>query len=143
MKKTLTSILAFVVAVGITACGTEPTKDTSQNTSVSTEASVENTTSAAESDVNNNDEASKSVDWKTFLEEYEAWVDDYVDFMKKYNENPNDISLLSDYTTLATEAIEWSEKANDVELELENNPTALKEYLETLGRITEKLASIS
>ncbi len=81
--------------------------------------------------------------WRQFLIDYEEWVDEYVAFMKKYTENPNDLSLLADYSKFMGETVEWSQKVENVEVELENDPAALQEYLEVLSRITAKLAGIA
>ena len=109
-----------------------------------------------ESDINNSSDSNTNIiasdtdknastitiDWREFLREYEAWVDSYIEFMEKYNENPTDLTLLTDYMKLMDEYIEWAEKAENVEVELANSPEALKEYMETLTRIIGKLASI-
>ncbi len=87
-------------------------------------------------------EASNSnYEWKEFLADYEAWVDDYVAFMKKYKANPTDFSLLTDYAKMSAKAIEWSNKASDMQENL--SPTELTEYMQTLSRITQKLTSIA
>ncbi|MCL2078938.1 MAG: hypothetical protein FWH17_03740 [Oscillospiraceae bacterium] len=81
--------------------------------------------------------------WQQFLKDYEKWIDDYVAFMKKYQANPTDLSLLTDYLSYMEKLTEWSQRAGDAELELANNPEALKEYSETLARILLKLNDIN
>lgn len=81
-----------------------------------------------------------SVDWQQFLEGYEAWVDDYVAFMKKYNDNPTDPTLIADYAVLLTEYAEWADKAEKVQDELTGDDLTV--YLETMTRVTAKLNSV-
>ena len=33
------------------------------------------------------------------MDSYEAFIDEYVAFLQKYNQNPTDLSLLNDYAT--------------------------------------------
>ena len=74
--------------------------------------------------------------------EYEEWVDDYIEIVKKYNNNPSDMSILSDYTEMVSEMTEWTDKADDVELSITDTDEAL-EYSQELLRIAGKLAKVS
>ncbi len=103
---------------------------------IDTEEDVEESRQPAASNENSADDA----EWKQFLEDYEAWVDDYIEIVKKYKENPTDISILSDYTEMVSDMADWSERANEVQKELENSPTATVEYAAELARIAAKLA---
>lgn len=85
---------------------------------------------------------STDTEWKQFLKEYEAWVDRYVKLLKKYQDNPADMTIMSDYMEMLGEMAEWSEKAGDIEADLVNDSAALKEYLDTLTRIINKLSDI-
>lgn len=80
-----------------------------------------------------------TVGWETFLVEYEAWVDSYISFMQKYNENPADPDILNDYMDLIDELTEWTQKEVQMQEDLANYPEALNTYIETLTRITQKL----
>jgi len=82
------------------------------------------------------------VDWKEFLKLYEEWIDSYIEFMEKYNANPTDVTLLNDYLKLMQEISEWAEMAEQIEVDLANDPVALKEYTDTLTRILIKLNAI-
>jgi hypothetical protein len=75
-----------------------------------------------------------------FLQEYEAWVDEYVAFMKKYKANPSDVTLLMDYSRLVGEMTEWSKKSTNLSAGLTG--AELKEYLAVNKRILAKLASV-
>ena len=83
--------------------------------------------------------AESNGEWKEFLKDYEAWVDDYIDVVKKYKENPADLTILSDYTEMVQEMADWSDRADEIELELEDTDAAI-EYSTELLRIAGKLA---
>jgi len=78
-------------------------------------------------------------DWKQFLKDYEKWIDDYIAFLKKYEEDPTNLSLMTEALDLMIKAGEWAERAEEIEVDLENDPAALKEYNEVLSRILKKL----
>lgn len=77
--------------------------------------------------------------WRTFLKEYEAWVDTYIAVLEKYEKNPSDMSILSDYLEMLEQLESWTEQSEAMEAELEESE-ALVEYSLELLRITEKLA---
>ena len=90
------------------------------------------------------EETASTVEWRKFLEDYDAWVDDYIEILKKYKENPSDLSILSDYTDMMTELTEWTEETEAMEAELEDaSPTELAEYSAEILRIAEKISQIS
>ena len=98
------------------------------------DSSVDETTSEVKKDSANDD-----TEWKQFLKDYEAWVDEYIAIVKKQKDNPSDMSILSDYTEMLSEMTEWTERADEIELELEDTDEAL-EYSKELLRIAGKLA---
>lgn len=120
MKKILSIILTLTLVLALGACG-EKRSDVAGNDS----SAVETSTTA---------------DWKTFLKDYEEWVDKYVELTKKYNENPGDISIVGDYTAMLSELAEWATKADELTKELESaSATELAEYNAELARILSKL----
>lgn len=112
-----------------------PKKDGAENEDPSKDDNSVDKTTSSESEKSSTDDAK----WKQFLKDYEAWVDDYIAIVKKYKDNPTDMSILSDYTEMVSEMTEWSEKADEIELELEDTDAAL-EYSAELLRIAGKLA---
>ena len=102
----------------------------------------ENMFSASQSQDQPQPSSPTTVDWKTFLAEYEAWMDEYVALMKKYKANPTDFSIMSDYFRMLEELAEWTEKADKIEGDLSDDPEALKEYLAVQLRIIQKLNSV-
>jgi hypothetical protein len=52
-------------------------------------------------------------DCDEFLEGYEKFMDEYIAIIKKMQKNPDDMSVMTDYTSMMTEATEWTEKTAD------------------------------
>lgn len=76
--------------------------------------------------------------FKEALDSYEDFFDEYCDFMKKFNESPNDLSLLGEYTEYLTQYSETMEKMGELD-DGEMNDAELKYYLEVTNRINQKL----
>lgn len=109
----------------------EPVVTTTSTTEL---ASATTTATLPEAEKPSNDDG-----WRDFLQDYEAWVDTYIAFMEKYKADPTDLTLLGDYTKMMSEMSEWSLKADEMELEIEDPEEAL-EYSAELLRIAGKLA---
>lgn len=89
-----------------------------------------------------NNSAEKAA-WETFVEDYNKWVDEYIELFNKYQSNPTDTSILTDYTNMATEAAEWAEKADTITAELENSPSEASKFAAELLKISNKLAKVA
>ncbi len=105
--------------------------------------------SQAESKVESSDTDSKSEDsgsvtpsFKETMDSYEAFFDEYVEFMKKYKENPSDLQLISDYTEYMKKYTETTEKLNSVDEDSLTVADSLY-YTEVMARISKKLAEVS
>lgn len=126
-------------SLSLTVCGEEtesPVNDVTADTVVSSEGTLSTvddseSKSATTSKVSNDDE------WREFLADYEDWVDDYIVLLEKYEANPTDMSILTEYTEMAAEVSEWANKADEIEESLDAEDLA--EYTSTLTRIIEKL----
>ncbi len=136
MKKTLALLIVVAAIFSLTACGnkTTPTKESASNNEAVSVTSDDTSSESNAETAGSSDEA----EWRQFLKDYEAWVDDYIEIVKKYKANPSDTSILSDYTEMTSKVVEWSEKADEIASELEDTSAAL-EYSKELLRIAEKL----
>ncbi len=148
MKKILSLILVVSTAIALVACGgTSASSDKEQveNQAAVVEKDAENVAVEENEDTEvTGAEEGEKVEWKEFLEEYEAWVDDYIEITKKYKNNPSDVTILSDYTSMMTEMADWTTKTEDMEKELEEaSPDELIEYSAELVRIAAKLADVA
>lgn len=142
MKRIVCMVLALLMMVTFVGCGTA---DTSVDTDVSgdTVAADVGSTEQASTDANDvvSDEETDSAEWKEFLKDYEKWVDEYIVVVKKYKDNPTDFSILSDYTEMMADLVDWSTKADDVQKSIKNTDDAL-EYSKEVLRIAGKLAEV-
>lgn len=79
---------------------------------------------------------------KEAIDSYEAFMDEYCSFMKKYSENPTDLTLLSDYADYIgkyTEAMKNFETLGDNEM----NEAELAYYIEVSARVSAKLIELA
>jgi hypothetical protein len=65
------------------------------------------------SEAEKSDESNSTSDCEEFLKGYEDFMDSYIAILKKYKNNPTDASILSEYTSVLSEASEWSSKTAD------------------------------
>lgn len=95
---------------------------------------------AAETDSGDSDLLSP--EFKKTMDDYEAWFDHYCDVMKKYQENPSDIELLSEMTTLLSEETTMLEQMENMD-ESEMNAAELAYYIDVTARIEKKLLEVT
>lgn len=81
-------------------------------------------------------------DFKSLMDSYEAFYDDYIAFMKKYNSGEGDMmAMLNDYMTMASKLEEWSAKIDAID-ENTLSPADDAYYLLVTLRIEQKMLSI-
>lgn len=83
------------------------------------------------------DVGAPTIDWKSWIAEYERWIDDYIDLLERFAANPLDPAISSAYMASMTELIEWAERAEQLEGELSGDD--LREYTAALQRIMNRL----
>ncbi len=83
-----------------------------------------------------------SPEFKKTMDDYEAWFDHYCEVMKKYQENPSDIELLSEMSSLITEETTMLEQMENMD-ESEMNTAELAYYIEVTARIEKKLLEVA
>lgn len=81
-------------------------------------------------------------EFKEMLDSYEAFFDEYIEFMELYEQNPGDLTLLTKYMEYMTQYADVMEKLSAVEDE-EMSDAELLYYIEVNNRITRKLAEAS
>lgn len=143
MKKFLAGIITLAMLLSMAACGNSKGNNAEQSTVSQSSASSQQseTTESTTKSTTTSTTASKAkatVDWREFLDEYEEWVDSYIALLNKYKANPSDASLITDYYKMASQAAEWSSKADKVKTELTDS-SELAEYSARLLKISEKI----
>lgn len=81
-------------------------------------------------------------EFKEAMDSYEEFMNEYVAFMKKYKENPSDLSLLADYAKFMGKYAEVTrdfEKWNSEDM----NNDEMAYYLDVQTRVTKKLLEVS
>jgi len=156
MKKN--RILVILLALSMmmlvmTACGgTDVSKEPAESESVTTEdATTEDTTTEdlateeniddTESEEADDSSAAISLEFKQTMDDYEAWFDHYCEVMQKYQDNPSDLSLLSEMTELLSEETAMLEQLENMD-QAEMNTAELAYYLEVTARIEKKLLEV-
>ena len=80
-------------------------------------------------------------EFKEAMDAYEAYYDEYCDFMVSYQKNPTDLKLVAQYGQLLTRMAEVNEAFEKWD-ESEMNNDELKYYLEVNSRVTQKLLEV-
>ena len=139
MKKVLVVIVALILVLAFFGCGKDGTTSAEQDTEAveTTEAAGEEEESSEEAD-----SGLLSPEFKKTMDDYEAWFDHYCEVMKKYEENPSDLELLSEMTDLLSEETEMLEQMENMD-ESEMNNAELAYYLEVTARIEKKLLEVA
>ena len=76
------------------------------------------------------------------MDSYEAYMDEYVEFMKKYNANPTDPTLISQYSTMLqkySEQVAAFDKWNSADMTTEETSY----YIEVQARVNQKLLEVA
>jgi len=130
MKKLMTFFGAMIFASAIlTSCGggekkegneatkenpTTTTVDPSSSSSAPSTSNQEDKSSTEASNASETPEASKgSGDCDKFCSDYEAFANEYIAFMKKYKANPNDPSMLAEYSSMVSKAADMEKSSKD------------------------------
>lgn len=103
----------------------------------------ESTTPTSET-TSSGEESSKvelSKDFKDAMDSYEKFMNEYVTFMKKYKENPSDLSLLSDYATYISKYADFVKDFEKWENE-EMNDAETAYFIDVQARVSKKLLEV-
>lgn len=140
MKKILAVTVALLMMLSLAGCSKEEpasTEDGSQ--AVDT---YEMDSEEAGSTDSNVDAALLSPEFKKTMDDYEAWFDHYCEVMKKYEENPSDLTLMSEMTDLLSEEVIMLDEMESMD-QSEMNAAELAYYLEVTARIEKKLLEVA
>jgi len=131
MRKTQLIGFALMVVMFLASCGgsddqkAEKSEFAYDQVSESPESDIQVDNNETEEDiqVDNNEteevqeeaieEVAKNDDCDEFLKGYEKFMDKYIAIIKKQKANPTDMSIMSEYSSLMTEASEWTTKIPD------------------------------
>ena len=81
-------------------------------------------------------------DFKEAMDSYEAFMNEYVEFMKKYQSNPNDTKLLADYAKYMSKYADMCDKFDKWESQ-NLNAAEQAYYVDVQARVSKKLLEVS
>lgn len=133
-------------------------KTESSKSEQSSSSKVESTTSKpkTESKVESKSESSKPKEessksksdniidpkFKEAMDSYEEFINEYVDFMKKYHANPTNATLINEYAEYTSKYAEMLKKFNEWEDE-DLNSAETAYYIDVQARVSKKLVAVS
>jgi hypothetical protein len=123
----------------------EPASGGNSGAAAADAASAEGTEGAADAGAAESTQQASGVspDLKEYLDSYEAFIDEYVEFMKRYNSDPgNSISMMTEYIEMMGKYAEFAEKIGEYE-SAEMSDADFNYYLEVTTRCTQKLLEAS
>lgn len=155
MKKTISLLLALVLSLSLCACGGK------NDTPVTTEALIESAAPTEKvpisQDISSNTDTESAADteentaelvdgmrpeFKEAMDAYEAFYNEYFEFMEEYKKNPTDMTLLLKYTEMLSKIDEMN-KAFEAWDEEELNDAELKYYLDVNNRVMKLLVDVA
>lgn len=119
-------------------------KETTTATTTAKQTTTHQTTAQKTKTTTAKSEKSTGVDknFKEAMDSYENFMNDYVDFIKKYQKsNGNDPQLISDYADYMKKYVDLSEKFEKWESE-DLNTEETKYYIDVQARVTKKLLEL-
>ena len=146
-KRWLLLLIVLVLLLAMIGCGGSGDKEEPATADTST-AEVEETADTPEetaddtTDTENSDSSLISPEFKKTMDDYEAWFDHYCEVMKKYQENPSDMEILTEMTSLLSEEVEMLDQLENMD-ESEMTNAELAYYLEVTARIEKKLLEVA
>jgi hypothetical protein len=112
------------------ATTTEEATGTSDGSASTTEESASTTEESASTTEAESTESQSDCD--EFIKDYEEFVNSYISIAKKMKTNPSDMSIMSEYTEMASKAATMQTKAGDC---------SDAKYVDKLAKLATKLAT--
>lgn len=145
-RPSVTTAAESTTAATTTEATTTTTEATTTTTAAPEDDDDEDTGDATEDGEEGDDADGVDPDLKKFLESYEAYIDAYIDFMLKMNENPDDITIIAEYGDMMVKYAEFAEAIEEYDEKYDNEEMSdadMKYYLEVMTRIDKKLIDAS
>lgn len=119
-----------------------PPKKSDESEQLSDTSKPETTKAPETSKPTDTDASGLRSDFKEAMDNYESFMNDYVDFMKKYQANPTDLSLITDYATYINKYNELSQSFEKWDSS-DMNDAETAYYLEVQTRVNNKLLEVA
>ena len=82
-------------------------------------------------------------EFKAAMDSYESFINEYVDFMKKYMANPGDMSLLMDYANYMSKYSDFVEDFEEWDDDDDMSTAEMAYYIDVQVRVSKKLLEIA
>lgn len=109
IKQKTKLITTLIIAISFAGCG--PNAEDIAKMERDANIELDSMFKVAEDDMQSKPVSSGNCD--EFLNGYEEYMDQYIAILKRQKANPTDMSILSEYTTMAAKAGEWTTKTKD------------------------------
>ena len=126
--KTIIPILLSAFLISSMACK-KKSKVVEKDDNISTEMDVEKTEETGLV------KFEKVKDCDEFIDQYEAWMEDYLALLEKYKDNPMDLVSAPEYTQMTMQAVDW---ASNWSTKLTTSCAANPSYEKRMRKIQEK-----
>lgn len=120
----------------------EETVAESRTEEIATESKAEEQQPAMDSDNSTVGEDGLRKDFKEAMDSYEAFMNEYCDFMEKYSKNPTDASLMADYMSYMSKYDDFTKKFDQWGGE-DLNDEEFAYYMEVQTRVYKRLAEVA
>ncbi len=149
-KKVLSLIFAAIMILSFASCSQADTSGGTTTSAADDSQDVKNDETTDDANANegeedkssNNDSDSSSLNVREIVDSYEKFADEYVNFMKKYNESDGtDVSLIQEYNDITKQYKKWLEKIENIDEDSLSVEDA-KYFVEVTKRVSEKLKSV-
>ena len=139
MSKTIRVILAVLLVVSLAGCSKAGGDDPKPQDPVpAVDPKPQNDPAPAEDPKpEKNDNKTIRKDVKEAIDAYEKFIDEYIAFMKKYEQSDNSLSLMKDYLSYVKKLAEMEEKMNALDEDL--NDAENRYFIEVMNRCNLKM----
>ena len=123
----------------------EDTAETVESTDTTVAPAEEESTESKQTvakPAESNSTSGMSKEFKDAMDSYEKFMNEYVEFMKKYNSNPNDIGLLTEYSKYLKNYNDMCSKFEKWKNE-DLNSAEMAYYLDVQSRVSKKLLEVA
>ena len=123
----------------------EPAENSEQEEAEAQEDTAEEETDAEQPEDEGEEERSEndiSPEFKEAMDSYEAFFDEYVEFMKVYKDSDNPTAMMMEYVDYMSKYADAMEKLDEID---EDDLTTAEEayYIDTMARINKKLLEVT
>jgi len=82
--------------------------------------------------------ANDVAEWQVFINDYEAFVDQYIDMMTRMAEDPTDPELIDELTEMMEEVTTWEARIPEIADSIEDEDE-MEQFLDEIARVSEKM----